>query len=156
MKLILGLDWKRRAEVTELLLAIAGFQVDLFDNCRHEFSDMVKEDLSHRTHKSTSAQVLLWESGVNSVFRKERFLILDSLFCSNCHIDVLLRSSNDTNVPKSKWDHSIQQCLLGIRTLIHDINLGQHTQSPLPLGVECTSHLKSVTGGHIRVGWDNA
>jgi len=101
MQLILRLDRQRRAEVAELLLAVAGLQVNLLDNRRHELPDVFEEDFCHLTHKCTSTEVLLREGRIDRVVREVSFLVIYTLFGINGHVYVLLRSSDYTNVPKS-------------------------------------------------------
>ena len=70
--------------------------------------------------------------------------LLNSLLHSHLVDDVLLRSILDTDISQPKGDVLTCQHPFSVGTLVHDINLGQDTNSPKALRVQFSSHLKSI------------
>jgi len=85
---------------------------------------------------------------------EETHLFLHGLLDGNASLDVLLGSIFDTDETKTKLDFLIHDHALGVCASVHDINLGDDTDSSNTLRINSTSHSKTFLGGHISVSSD--
>lgn len=87
---------------------------------------------------------------------KELNLIFQRNLNRNLILNILLRPVNNTNIPKLKPNLLIHQHPLRTSPLIHNINLRNHTDSPLSIGIPLPRQFKPIGCREILVCWDDA
>lgn len=70
-------------------------------------------------------------------------------------LDILLRPVNNTNIPKLEPDFLIEQHFLSTGSLIHDVNLGDNTDSPLLLHIPLSGQFETIGGWQVLICGDN-
>lgn len=86
--------------------------------------------------------------------REIELLLVESYEYPLIGVDVQLASVLHPDEPKSQWDLMAHYHILSIGTLVHDVNLSNDSNGTNSLRVNLPSHLQSITGSHVCVGWD--
>lgn len=72
---------------------------------------------------------------------EELGFVLQGLSDRDILVDLLLRATFDAIVPEVEWVNLSLEEVQGIGTLVHQINLGNHTDGTLTIWVDFPSHL---------------
>ena len=106
--------------------------------------------------KFEATKVLWWQSRIDWVRCKESLLLCLSFGNWDLVYDILLSSVLYTNITKTEWNLLIHNHLLGICSTIHNINLGNDTDSTDTFLIKTTRHLKTIWVSHISISRQNS
>lgn len=67
-------------------------------------------------------------------------------------IDISLSSVDNGDITELEWDDPSSQDIHNVRSLIHQVDLGQDTDRPRSIWVHLSCHFQTVRVGQIRVG----
>lgn len=86
------------------------------------------------------------------VVLEEVFLVLQSIGDGPLVLNITLTAVDNGNVTQAQRNNSSSENIHNISALVHQINLTQHTNSALTLGVHLTRQLQTIGVGQILVG----
>lgn len=147
---------KRRTQVEEFALGLLQLVSNLLDNFRQVVLDVSEQDLGELGSEHSNTQEARGHGRVDRVSVEVKLFLGDGLLDGKLVNDILLSSVLDTDETESELDFLVEDHALGVGTSVHDIDLGDDTNSSNTLGVELTSHLETIGGGHIGVGGHDA
>lgn len=106
--------------------------------------DMGEENLGQLGRQVVNTKQSLWHGRVNGVCAEIELLLFNGLFDWNAINDILLRSIFDSNKSEPQRDIFTFDHSFGICTLVHNVDLGDHTNSPDTFRIALPRHLKTV------------
>lgn len=114
--------------------------------------NMSEENSSQFLGEHMTAHGTIWQRRVNGVRGEEHLFFGDGLFHRDLILNVFLRAVFHTNITKSQRHFLVHNHALGISTAIHNIYLGDNTDSPDALFVQAAGHLETVRVSHVLIG----
>ena len=87
--------------------------------------------------------------------REECHFFLHGGLDRNLSLDVLLRSVFHSDKTKAESNLLVHNCSLGVRAPVHDIDLGDDTQSPDALRVNSSCHSQALLCSHVGISGYN-
>ena len=85
-----------------------------------------------------------------------KLLFLDCLLDANSVNNILLRPVFDSDKAESELDILALEHAFGIRSLVHDVDLGNDANGSDALWIEFPGHLQAVGSSHVCVGRQHA
>ena len=143
--------WHGLSQIIKLDLSLLEFLSDLVDDVGQVVSDMCEENAGTFCSKNFTTKITGRHRGVNWMRIEECHLFLHGGLDRDLRLDVLLRSVFHSYETKAKLDFLVHNCSLGVRASIHDINLGDDTQSPDALRVDSSCHPQTLLSSHIGI-----
>ena len=84
--------------------------------------------------------------------REECHFFLHGGLDGNLVLDVLLRAILDANEAETQLNLLVHDRTLGIGTAVHDVDLGDDTDSTDTFGVNVSRHAETLLHSHICIG----
>jgi hypothetical protein len=111
------------------------FLVDLLDDIGQRSFDTLDKLIGEFVGERTGSNRPIRKIAVLRVVVEELRLVFEGNVNWHFIDDVLLSAVDDTDVTQPQWDLFVHQHLLGAGALVHDIDLGDHTDCALTVGV---------------------
>lgn len=145
----------RWSEISQIILSLFYLIPNFLHNIRQTVLDMCEQNLRQLRRQIENTKYLLIHWRINRMSTKIQLLFFDCSLDRDSIHDILLWSIFDTNESQSQLNIFSFEHSLSISSLIHDINLGDNTNSSDTLWIEFTSHLKTIWCSHICVSGEN-
>ena len=146
----------RRHSWTQIFQIFVGFLhllSDLLHNLRQVMLDVSKQDTRKLGCQVEDTQQVLRHGRVDGVSGEVQLLLLLGRFHCDPVDDVLLRPVLDSDKTETELDILSFDHAFRVGTLVHDIDFRDDTNCTNTLRIKLSSHLETVGGGHIRIGW---
>jgi len=147
--------WHWWSKISQIIISL----LDLVPNFLHDIwqtmLDMCEQNLRQLWRQIENTQYWLVHWWIDRMSAEIQLLFFDSCLDWDSIHNILLWSIFDTNESKSQLNIFSFEHSFSISSLIHDINLGNDTNSSNSLGIKLTSHLKTIWGCHICISREN-
>lgn len=143
-------------EISQVVFGLLGLGPDLLHDLRQVVLDVREQDLGQLGRQVADTQQALRHRGVYRMSAEVELLLLDGRLDGDSVQDVLLGPVLDSDEPETERHIFTLDHPLGVGTPVHDINLGDNTNSTDTLWVHLSRHLQTVRRRHIGIRWKHA
>jgi len=133
--------WHSRSQVSQVILSLLSFLSDFFHDFWQSKFNMSKKNLCQFGGQVADTQKTLRHTWVHWMSTEIQLFLLDSFSYWNSINNILLGSILDSNEAKSECDILSFDHSLSVGTFVHDINLGDNTNSSNTFWIQLSCHL---------------
>jgi len=139
-------------KVSQVGLGLLQLVSALVDDRRQVVLDMSEQYFGKFLRQIVTSEDIIRHGRVDWVRREEHPFLSDGLLDRNTVLDIFLCAILHTDVAEAQWDFLVHNHAFGVGATIHDIDLGDYTDSADTFRINLQGHLEPIIHRHILVG----
>ena len=153
MELLTLCGWHWLSKILELGLGFLQLCLDFISDVWQIVLNVSKQYPCQLVCQYFTTKVTWWHCRVDLMLVEELLLFSLGFLDRETSHDIFLSSVFDTDKTKSELNLLVHNHAPSISSSVHDIDLGDDTNSSDSLWIKSLGHEKSLRGGHICIGW---